>query len=636
MHWQKLPVEIQLIIFQYLNQSQVQLNQCQLTCRGWRATAHRELYSNVNVKRSKLDVFAQSVSDESASHGDYVNTIRFYEFGREELKDNDAAYLSMISKYCPNVERVMVDPTEVVLFRDALNQIGLAGLWKRIKELPQDHIELLDECPAYSQIVPLFTKSLEIIDFCMTVYDKSKSLSTTKRLIPQRFDFMADYLHYFQHITKVSVRLDRSHINLQLLNDFFDHVPPTVKSFKISCIINSDYSLEEEKEISTMSPLKPSNHLTSLQATLPILNADTIGYALDKFPRISSLILVRAERRFARNIRLSDIPKTLLNQIMEVDTFELKNLNLSNYMPIFDTLLKEGTAVKELTLSRYSGEFQGQFMFQVDIKKYMKDGAIVTSICARSNQSRYQINRVSPHKSIEMFHEIKLLEEYGAYLKKLIIHNLITYGYELNELCMLNSLAGKCPNLKTLVFTGLDLECLDSTTKTREELPLGKNCSVKTLVLRQQRISESSIKMLSQQLPSLSKLVMMVETNQPRYLLRDSYEFDQYLTRKKEIWIDMPYSQLDSIHLQYKMDLEVHQNRLFFIRLQEDNKIRFFYCLEKFTPRTKTLFNECTKKVLGDCLSKAWYRKVAYCSIKCASLKKLIVDSNNYQRSYFF
>ena len=81
MYWQRLPVEIQLIIFQHLNQSQVQLNQCQLTCTGWRATAHRELNSNVNVKRSKLDVFAQSIFDESASHGNFVNTIRFYEFG---------------------------------------------------------------------------------------------------------------------------------------------------------------------------------------------------------------------------------------------------------------------------------------------------------------------------------------------------------------------------------------------------------------------------------------------------------------------------------------------------------------------------------------------------------------------------
>ena len=106
-------------------------------------------------------------------------------------------------------------------------------------------------------------------------------------------------------------------------------------------------------------------------------------------------------------------------------------------------------------------------------------------------------------------------------------------------------------------------------------------------------------------------------------------EFDHYLYRGKETWIIMPHSRLASVHLKYEVELEVHQNRLLFIRLDVNDKVRYFYCLERFTPGVNTLFNECTKKVLGDYLIKGLYRKVAYCSIKCMSLKQLVIESDN-------
>ena len=632
MSWQFLPVEIQTIIFQHLKQSQVQLNQCQLTCRGWFATAQKELYTNVYLKRSKLDVFAQSVSNEPASHGNYVNTIHFYELGKKLAMGHETASLLKVAKYCPNTKRaVMMSPYGTLLFRNAFNQIGIAGLWNLIKELPQKHLDM-GHYSSYIKFQPLFTKSLENIHFSLYEDIIRNSQATANNLIAQKLNSIADYLQKFQHIKKVSFHLIEPVINLQFMDEFFDKVPATVNSIEFGSSIDADHSLENDQNIDSMVPIKKNDHLKSFQTTLPILNANTIEYALTKFPRLSSLILIRAYREYTGSALLFDMSETLLNQIMELDTFGLYNLTLRDHTVVFDTLIKEGDTVKELTLTRYPRYSISEFY--LDIKKYWKNGANVVSISAKSNQS----NRGGLPQNIEMFREMELLEKYGASLKKLTICNLV-YHRNWNCPCsMVNSLIQKCPHLKTLVFAGPDINNMNEVIKSRGELPSIQNLSVETLVVNQQFIPTAISNHLSRQFPSLSKVVMIIETNGPGFMLsvRNGLEFDRYLNRKKATWIDMPHSRLDSVHLKYEVELEVHQNRLLFIRLDVNDRVRYFYCLQRFTPRVKTLFNECTEKVLGDCLSKTWYRKVAYCSIKCMSLKQLAIESNSYQRSYYF
>ena len=634
MNWQGLPVEIQTIIFQHLKPSQVQLNQCQLTCKGWFVTAQRELYTNVHVKRSKLDTFAQSVSNESVSHRNYVNTIHLDGFVKSEQSDHETANLLKIAKYCPNAERVMmISPKSAALLRKSLNQVGFAGLWNRIKELPPDHIEVLDQYPSYCQIVPLFTKSLETIRFAMNAHHRNRSTDIVKKLTVQKLDNIAHYLQHFHHIKKVTILLDRPLINLQFMDDFFNKVPATVNDIRFESVTDGGSSLGEDRNMDMILPIKKSDHLKSFQATLPTLNGNTVEYVLAKFPQLSSLTLIRAVRSFSYNTRPIDMPKTVLNQIMELNVFELKNLALTDHSVVFDTLIKERNTVKELTLTRYIDISLVQVKFYLDIEKYIKNGVTVTSISAKSNQA----NREVLPQNIEMFWEMELLEKYGAFLETLTIRNL-TNGKNWNETCMVNSLTQKCPYLKTLVFVGLDLYHMAEVMKLRGRLPCVQNFSVETLVLNNQLIPESISNHLSRQYPSLSKVIMVIKTNGllSKFPVRDGLEFDRYLNRKKETWIIMPHSRLDSVHLKYEVELEVHQNRLLFIRLDVNDRIRYFYCLERFTPKVNTLFNECTKKVLGDCLSKTWYRKVAYCSIKCMSLKQLVIESNSYQRSYNF
>ena len=431
MSWQDLPVEIQIIIFQHLKQCQVQLSQCQLTCKGWFVTAQRELYTNVHVKRSKLDTFAQSVSNESALYRNYVNTIQLDDSDKGEQKNeivkgeqrkHKATSLFKIAQYCPNTERFIMKPLDrTPPFRRALKQIGIAGLGNRIKELPNDEIELLDQYPPYTQIVPLFAKSLETIYFSMCEYDRRKTQATLKKLTIQKFDSIADYLQHFQRLKKVSIYLgNRPIINLQSMDEFFDQVPATVTFIKFESAKDTDCSLEEDKSMQNILPIKKNDYLKSFQATLPILNANTLEYALAKFPQLSKLKLTRAHRHNTGNALLFDMPKTLLNQIMELDKFELNNLTIRNYTVIFDTPIKEGNTAKELTLTRYLRNSRTEVKFYLDIEKYWKNGASVVSILAKSNQS----NREALPQNIQMFWEMELLEKYGAFLKKLTICNL--------------------------------------------------------------------------------------------------------------------------------------------------------------------------------------------------------------------
>ena len=84
---------------------------------------------------------------------------------------------------------------------------------------------------------------------------------------------------------------------------------------------------------------------------------------------------------------------------------------------------------------------------------------------------------------------------------------------------MVNSLIQNCPHLKTLVFTGHDLNIMDEVIKLRGELPCIPNLSVETLVVNQQFIPTAISNHLSRQFPSLSKVVMIIETNGPGFML---------------------------------------------------------------------------------------------------------------------
>ena len=564
-------------------------------------------------------------------HGSYVNTIRFFEFKGEEQKDHEVASLLKIAKYCLNVERVLMNPEEVAMFCKALHQVGIAGLWNRIRELPQNLIELVQN-PTFTQIVPLFAKSLETADLKITL----NHMSTTRKLIEQKLDCIGDYLRHFHYITKASILLNKPRINVQLMDAFFDKIPVTIKSFKIDALGEMGHIVEEDQNILAVLPIEKNNHLESLQATLPILNANTIEYVLEKFPLLSSLTLIRSKRS-ADNARFFDISRTLLNRIMEVNTFELKNLNPTTYSLLFDILMRERNAVKELVLTNYSASFQrDEFNFILDIKKYTKDGAKNISIVTKSNQLSHSLNREL--SSIEMFCEMELLEEYGAFLETLVIYNL-TRGKHWNEFCMVSNLAQKCPHLKTLIFAGEDLIGIDRKMKARKSravFPCIPNHSVKILLINQQHNISSISTHLSRQFPNLYELIIAVRKKapEPNLCLLDAYDSYRHKYCQKDVWIEMPYSQLNCVHLQYKMELKAYRNHLMYIRLQTDSKIRFFYCLDKFTPGTETLFIECTQIQFSDLLFKTWSHKIAYCSIKCKSLKKLLIESDSYQRIY--
>ena len=530
MDWQGLPVEIQTIIFQHLKQSQVQLNECQLTCKGWFVTAQRELYTNVHVKRPKLDTFAQSVSNESVSHGNYVNTIHLHWFVKSEQSDHETANLLKIAKYCPNVERVMISPKSAALLRKTWNQVGIAELWNRIKELPPDHIKSLDQNSLYGQIVPLFTNSLETIRFALNAHHRDRSVDAVKNLTVEKLDFIARYLQHFHQIKKVTILLDSPDINLQFMDDFFNKVPATVNDIRFESVTVSNYSLGEDRNMDMILPIKKSDHLKSLQATLPTLNGNTVEYVLAKFPQLSSLTLIRAAPSY--NARSIDMPKTVLNQIMELNVFELKNLALTDHSVVFDTLIRETNTVKELTLTRYID----YFLVYLDIRKYIKNGVTVTSISARGNRA----NREVFLQNNEIFWEMKLLQKYGAFLETLTIRNL-TNGKNWNETCMVNGLTQKCPYLKTLVFVGVDLYNMAEAMKS-ESLPCVQNLSVETLVLNNQDVIPESISNhLSRQFPSLSKVVMIIETIKTviDLPLPGLLKIDGYLYREKETWIDM-------------------------------------------------------------------------------------------------
>ena len=205
---------------------------------------------------------------------------------------------------------------------------------------------------------------------------------------------------------------------------------------------------------------------------------------------------------------------------------------------------------------------------------------------------------------------------------------------------MFKDLIQKCSSLKTLVFAGKDLSYLGDTPHgVRVKPPFYQNFSVKTLVLPQDDVRVRIPYQISWLFPSLRKVLMIVKTNQNtgrNCSAQHSHDSSRLCNLEKNVPVLKDHSRLDCVHLRYEMELEVHKNYLMFFRVQTNNKIQFFYCLENLTTSHKTLFNQCTRKQHEGFLRDLSYRDVAFCSFECSSLKTLVIESDSHRRSHTF
>lgn len=305
-NWKDLPPEVLSRIFNILGYPK-DLNNCQLTCKGWYYPAQFQLYRNVSFKNRDRDAvtrFIQCVNESKLSNpGQLVKHMHLGDLFDEMNYRRYDDYLSHLADICPNVESLDAEQP-VSSFWEDLAYVTITR-WRNLKKVPSPSesgtivefaLSMLQIRHSLSDITvsPVFYESLEGLKFITHLkhFTNLKSLSLIEPTTPGHID---DLIQDCQKIQKLRISI------IDADEDSYD--------------VDAKYSMNSQM-------IRPYIKILSIDISFDV---NSLNYIMDKFTSLDSLtvnIYHDSDAQFSDTA----LTKKFLNYVLKVPSFTVRSI----------------------------------------------------------------------------------------------------------------------------------------------------------------------------------------------------------------------------------------------------------------------------------------------------------------------